>query len=56
MKLSLKAGKRYWGAALKEVKSLNRLLAKDNYEETMTRKEVKETFKRIGLKPRHIKT
>ncbi|MBN2963167.1 hypothetical protein JWV37_00100 [Sulfurospirillum sp. T05] len=42
---------------LKEVLTLNRLLAKDNYyEETITHKEAKEVFKRIGLKPRHIKT
>lgn len=43
--------------ALKEVVNLNKLLAKDNYyEETITHKEAKEVFKRIGLKPRHIKT
>ena len=44
--------------AMKEVKKLNTLLSKENYyeETTITHKEAKETFKKIGLKPRHIKT
>jgi len=44
--------------AMKEVKTLNTLLSKDNYyeEATITHKAVKETFKRLGLKPRHITT
>ena len=42
---------------LKEIKKLNTMLSKsDYYEETITRKEAKETFKKIGLKPKHIKT
>ena len=40
---------------LKEIKKLNTILSKsDYYEETITRKEAKETFKRLGIKPRHI--
>lgn len=43
--------------ALKEIKKLNTILSKDNYyEETISRKEAKETFKRIGIKSRHLKT
>lgn len=43
--------------AMQEVKKINTLLSKDNYyeETTITHKEVKKTFKRLGLKPRHIK-
>lgn len=41
---------------LKEIKKLNTMLSKSDYEETITRKEAKETFKRIGLKSRHIRT
>ena len=39
---------------LKEIKKLGTMLSKNNYEETITHKEAKETFKQIGLKPRHI--
>jgi len=44
--------------AMKEVKMINTLLSKANYyeEATITHKEVKKTFKRLGLKPRHIAT
>ena len=41
---------------LREIKKLSTMLSKNNYEETITHKEAKETFKKIGLKPRHIKT
>ena len=41
---------------LKEIKKLSTMLSKNNYEETISHKEAKETFKQIGLKPRHIKT
>ncbi len=41
---------------LKEIKKLSPMLSKNNYEETISHKEAKETFKQIGLKPRHIKT
>ena len=39
---------------LKEIKKLGTMLSKNNYEETISHKEAKETFKQIGLKPRHI--
>ena len=39
-----------------EIKKLSTMLSKNNYEETISHKEAKETFKQIGLKPRHIKT
>lgn len=39
-----------------EIMKLSSMLSKNNYEETITHKEAKETFKKIGLKPRHIKT
>lgn len=41
---------------LNEIRKLNTMLSKNNYEETISHKEAKETFKQIGLKPRHIKT
>ena len=41
---------------LREIKKLGTMLSKNNYEETITHKEAKETFKQIGLMPRHIKT
>lgn len=43
--------------AMQEVKNINALLSKSNYDEetTLSHKEVKETFKRLGIKPRHIK-
>ena len=41
---------------LKEIKKLSTMLSKNNYEETISHKEAKETFKQIGLKPKHIKT
>ncbi len=40
---------------LNEIRKLNTILSKNDNEETLTHKEAKETFKRIGLKPRHIK-
>jgi len=42
--------------AMKEVIRYNRLFQKENYyeETTITHKQVKETFKRIGIKPRHL--
>ena len=39
-----------------EIMKLSSMLSKNNYEETITRKEAKETFKKIRLKPKHIKT
>ena len=39
-----------------EIKKLSTMLSKNNYEETISHKEAKETFKQIGLKPKHIKT
>ncbi|ATB70384.1 hypothetical protein SJPD1_2288 [Sulfurospirillum diekertiae] len=41
---------------LKEIKKLSTMLSKNNNEDTITRKEAKETFKKIRLKPKHIKT
>lgn len=43
--------------AMQEVVHYNRLLRKENYydETIITHKQVKETFKRLGIKPRHIK-
>ena len=41
---------------LNEIRKLNTMLSKNNYEETISHKEAKETFKQIGLKPKHIKT
>lgn len=42
--------------AMQEAKNINTLLSKNNYyeESTITHKEAKATFKRLGLKPRHI--
>lgn len=39
---------------LKEIKKLSTMLSKNNYEETISHKEAKETFKQIGLKPKHL--
>ena len=39
-----------------EIKKLSTMLSKNNYEDTITHKEAKETFKQIRLKPKHIKT
>lgn len=39
-----------------EIMKLSSMLSKNNYEETISHKEAKETFKQIGLKPKHIKT
>lgn len=41
---------------LKEIKKFSTMLSKNNYDETISFKEAKETFKQIGLKPKHIKT
>lgn len=41
---------------LNEIRKLNTMLSKNNYEETISHKEAKETFKKIRLKPKHIKT
>lgn len=43
--------------AMQEVNNINALLSKSNYDEetTLSHKEVKETFKRLGVKPKHIK-
>lgn len=40
--------------AMKEVANLNSLLSSDEME-LIPRKEVKETFKKLGVKPRHLK-
>ena len=39
-----------------QIKKLSTMLSKNNNEDTITRKEAKETFKKIRLKPKHIKT
>lgn len=42
--------------AMKEIKKLNTILSKsDYYEETISHKEAKETFKRLGVKQKHLK-
>lgn len=39
-----------------EIMKLSSMLSKNNYEETITHQEAKETFKKVGLKSKHIKT
>lgn len=41
---------------ISEIKKLDTMLSNNNPEETITHKQAKETFKQIGLKPKHIET
>ena len=39
----------------KEIKNLNTLLSENIHKNTITKREAKKTFKRLEIKPRHLK-